>query len=55
MTAKWEDFKIEAKNDLLPRIEEPYRVKKFTKSHKILNQEWVKKKREQLDAETADD
>ena len=47
MQAKWEDFKIEAKVDIMPRVEEPYRVKKFIKNHRIMNEEWERKKREQ--------
>jgi hypothetical protein len=54
MQAKWEDFKIEAKVDIMPRVEEPYRVKKFIKNHRIMNEEWERKKREQLDELTHD-
>ena len=54
MQAKWEDFKIEAKVDIMPRAEEPYRVKKYIKNHRIMNEEWERKKREQLDELTQD-
>ena len=29
ITAKWEDFKIEASKDIVTRVEEPYKVKKY--------------------------
>lgn len=54
MQAKWEDFKIEAKVDIMARVEEPYRVKKYIKNYRIMNEEWERKKREQLDQLTQD-
>ncbi len=45
----WDSFKVDAKPDQTQRQEEPYRVRKFINNHKIMNEDWVKKKREEIE------
>lgn len=51
----WNDFKIEAKVESNARQEEPFRVRKYQGNHKIMNEDWVKKKREEIDNSVLDD
>lgn len=47
-----DSFKVEGKVNIPARAEEPYRVRKCQPNHKILNEEWTRKKAEEIEEET---
>lgn len=51
----WSDFKVEVKVEAIQRQEEPYRVRKYQGNHKIMNEDWVKKKREEIENSVLDE